>query len=397
MPKILFINSVCYGSTGSICKGLYDLAKDCGYDCCIAYGRGDVSKEYNSYKIGSKIDVYAHALHSRFFDSVGFRSQQATKKFVAWIDTYKPDIVHLHNLHGYYLNVEILFNYLKMHKEIKVVWTLHDCWSFTGHCPHFENEKCEQWKQGCKKCVRTREYPKSFKDNCKDNYLKKKKVFTGLDNLNIVTPCYWLKNLVKESYLRDYSTTVINNGIDLNSFKIKETSKNDMLNLNDKKVILGVASVWDDKKGLDTFIRLSKDINKDYRIVLIGLSKEQIEKLPDDILGIERTKTLSELDEWYNVAHVFFNPTLEDTYPTVNLEAQACGTPVATYSVGGTKETLFSDKCFSINTYEQFVELLNKGTFDFKSSIKINNDLVDKNVKMKEYIDLYNEILKDGQ
>lgn len=397
MPKILFINSVCYGSTGGICKGLYDLAVENGFEACIAYGRGEAPKGYNTYKIGNKVNIYTHALQARLFDSSGFGSMQATNRFVEWIDTYKPDIVHLHNLHGYYLNVEIMFNYLKKHNEIKVVWTLHDCWSFTGHCPHFENEKCDQWKTGCTSCVRTNDYPKSFKDNCEENYHRKNNTFNGLNNMTIVTPCYWLKHLLKESFLKNYDVKVINNGIDLNVFKKIETSILDLYSLKNKRIILGVASVWDDKKGLDTFVRLSKEISNDYKIVLIGLNKRQINTLPNEILGIERTNTVDELVQWYNAAHVFFNPTLEDTYPTVNLEAQACGIPIVTYKVGGTQETVFTNKSFCINDYREFIDLLNKDVFVNKSWVGIDRDLLDKNKKMKEYIDLYKELLKDDK
>lgn len=340
MSRILFINSVCNGSTGTICKNLYKAAVEAGHECCIAYGRGEAPKGFKTIKIGNKLDIYLHVLKARLFDASGFGSKHATKEFIKKIDEFKPDIIHLHNIHGYYVNIEILFKYLKAHPEIKKVWTLHDCWAFTGHCPHFEHEKCEQWKTECQKCVRTNEYPKSFIDLCNRNFKKKKELFSNIENLVLVSPSQWLCNLLKESFLNKYKCIVINNGVDTSVFKYTPSNIKERFNIVEKKVILGVASVWDKKKGLDTFLQLSKELDEDYKIVLIGLSKSQIKQLPKSILGVERTENVQELVEWYSSAFVFLNPTLEDNYPSVNLEANACGTPVITFNTGGSPESV---------------------------------------------------------
>ena len=384
MSRILFINSVCNGSTGTICKNLYKAAVEAGHKCCIAYGRGEAPKGFNTIKIGNKFDVYLHILKARLFDASGFGSKHVTKEFIKKIDEFKPDIIHLHNIHGYYVNIEILFKYLKEHPEIKKIWTLHDCWAFTGHCPHFEYEKCEQWKNECKKCVRRNEYPKSLVDKCNRNYWLKKSSFTNVDNLMLVSPSNWLMNLIKDSFFKEYPIEVINNGVDTSIFKHTESNIKERYGIKNKKVILGVASVWDKKKGLDTFIELSKQLDNEYQIVLIGLTKKQIKKLPSNIIGITRTEKVEELVKWYSVAEVFFNPTLEDNYPTVNLEAIACETPVVTFNTGGSPESGYYGKC-----------ILNNNKLIFKEIKNINalNDLVKKDISLKYmnkyYLSLY--------
>ena len=344
MSRILFINSVCNGSTGTICKNLYKAAKEAGHECCIAYGRGEAPEGFNTIKIGNQLDIYLHVLKARLFDASGFGSKHSTKKFIKEIEKFKPDIIHLHNIHGYYVNIEVLFKYLKEHPEIKKIWTLHDCWAFTGHCPHFEYVKCEQWKSECCKCVKKKEYPKSFIDRCNKNFIKKKKLFTEMENTILVTPSNWLKRLVKISFLGKYLVEVINNGVDTNIFKYTESDIKEKYNISEKKIILGVASVWDKNKGLDTFIELSKQLDSEYQIVLIGLNDKQIRSLPANIIGINRTENVQELVQWYSIAEVYFNPTLEDNYPTTNLEAIACGTPVVTFDTGGSPESAFAGK-----------------------------------------------------
>ncbi|OUQ04802.1 glycosyl transferase [Thomasclavelia spiroformis] len=387
MSRILFINSVCNGSTGTICKNLYKAAVEAGHECCIAYGRGEAPRGFNIIKIGNKLDFYLHVLKARLFDASGFGSKRATKEFIKKIDEFKPDIIHLHNIHGYYVNIEILFNYLKQHPEIKKVWTLHDCWAFTGHCPHFEYEQCDQWKTECKKCVKKREYPRTLIDRCKKNYRIKKCIFTSVDNLILVSPSRWLESLVKKSYLQHYSIRVINNGIDTKIFKYTKSDIKEKYGIKNKKLILGVASVWDKKKGLDTFIELSKKIDADYQIVLIGLNKKQIKKLPNNIIGINRTENIQELVKWYSAANIFFNPTFEDNYPTVNLEAIACGTPVVTFDTGGSSEIAeFFGMTINKNiNFDKFVKkIINKKFKNNSFSISIEN-------MGKYYKELYEE------
>lgn len=345
MSRILFINSVCNGSTGTICKNLYKAAQEAGHTCCIAYGRGDAPDGFNTIKIGNQLDTYLHVLKTRLFDASGFGSKKATKSFIKQIEEFKPDVIHLHNIHGYYVNIEILFNYLKQHPEIKKIWTLHDCWSFTGHCAYYTYAKCKKWQTGCNgNCPNKKEYPQTIFLNIKNNFNKKRDIFSGVENMILVTPSKWLKKEVEKSYLKDYPIEVINNGVDTNVFKPIPSNIKQQYGIEDKKVILGVASVWDKRKGLDTFIELSKELDNQYQIVLIGLNKKQIEQLPTSIIGISRTENVQELVKWYSAADIYFNPTLEDNYPTTNLESIACGTPVITFNTGGSPESAYADE-----------------------------------------------------
>ena len=378
MSKILFINSVCNGSTGTICKNLYKAAVEAGHECCIAYGRGEAPEGFNTIKIGNKFDFYLHVLKARLFDASGFGSKHATKEFIKKIEEFKPDIIHLHNIHGYYVNIEILFNYLKQHPEIKKIWTLHDCWAFTGHCPYFEYEKCEQWKTECQECVRTNEYPKSFIDFCNRNFKKKKELFSNIENLVLVSPSQWLCNLLKESFLNKYKCIVINNGVDTSVFKPTPSDIKQQYGIEDKKIILGVASVWEKRKGLDSFLELAKQQDNEYQIVLIGLNSKQIKQLPSNIIGINRTENVQELVKWYSAADIYFNPTLEDNYPTTNLEAIACGTPVVTFDTGGSPESGFYGK----------IILNNKLFFKEIKDINIVSKLRKRNISLK-YMNQY--------
>lgn len=366
MSRILFINSVCNGSTGTICKNLYKAAQEAGHTCCIAYGRGDAPDGFNTIKIGNQLDIYLHVLKARLFDASGFGSKKATKNLIKQIEEFKPDVIHLHNIHGYYINIEILFNYLKKHPEIKKIWTLHDCWTFTGHCSHYTYRKCNKWQTCCDgDCPNKKEYPKSWFSNIKSNFNKKKEIFCGVENMILITPSKWLKNEVEKSYLKDYPIEVINNGVDTNLFKPTPSNIKQQYGIEDKKVILGVSSVWNKMKGLDTFIELSKELDNQYQIVLIGLNKKQIEQLPTNIIGISRTENVQELVKWYSAAALFFNPTLEDTYPTTNLEAIACGTPVITFNTGGSPESAYADEDKIVtNDMNSIIKAIKRCSFD---------------------------------
>lgn len=355
--KILFINSVCNGSTGHIVQ---DLAKDYinnGDECVIAYGRGNPPKNIPSYKIGNKISIYSHVLFTRITDKHGFGSKHSTKKFISWIENYNPDLIWLHNIHGYYLNIKVLFNYLKKSGK-KVNWTLHDCWSFTGHCAYFDYAKCYKWKNHCYNCNSKKDYPSALISNCRSNFNNKKQIFNLLDEkqLTIITPSIWLANLVKESFLKKYQVEVINNKIDLDIFKPTPSDIKDKYGITNKKVILGVASVWDRRKGLEDFIQLSNLLDNEYIIVLIGLNDKQLKMIPSRIMGFKRTESQKELVNWYSCASCFFIPTKEDNYPTVLLEAKACGCTTYSYDTGGCRE--IAD--FIVNDIHDFLKYLGK-------------------------------------
>lgn len=339
--KVLQINSVCgIGSTGRIATNIHRILIEKGHYSYIAYGRGFPINCESTIRIGSNYDNYLHVALTRICDKHGFGSVKATKEFIREVQEIDPDIIHLHNIHGYFIHIEILFEYIKRANK-RVIWTLHDCWAFTGHCSHFEFVGCNKWKTGCYDCPEKKEYPSSlFVDNSKLNYLKKKKIFTGVKDLSIITPSKWLANLVKHSFLREYPITVINNGIDLDIFKPTKGSFREQYNLEDKFIILGVASVWSPKKGFNQFVELSKSLEKDEVIVLVGLTEKQLRSLPEKIIGITRTNSPTELAQIYSTADIFINPTLEDNFPTTNIEALACGTPVFTFDSGGSSESI---------------------------------------------------------
>lgn len=363
--KILQINSVCgTGSTGRIATDIHNILLEEGHESYIAYGRGEAKNIAEKYtiKIGNKYDMYVHGILTRLFDRHGLASKKATEEFIKKIEKLNPDVIHLHNIHGYYLNYQILFKYLKQSNK-KVIWTLHDSWSYTGHCAYYDYVKCKKWKTQCKNCPQKEKYPTTnFIDNSFNNYNLKKESFLGVKDLTIVTPSKWLAEEVKKSFLKDYKIQVINNGIDLENFKPTKSNFREKYKLEDKFIILGVASVWDERKGIKYFYELSKKLETNEKIVLVGLNKNQLKELPKNILGIERTNSVKELAEIYAAANVFVNPTLEDNFPTTNLEAGACGTFGITFNTGGSPE------CYDTNTgiivekenLEQLIEAIRK-------------------------------------
>ncbi len=384
--KILLINSVCgIRSTGRICTDIADVLSAQGHECKIAYGRETVPEKYKKYaiRIGADFDVKMHGIQSRLFDNHGFGSKRATEKFIKWVKVFDPDVIHLHNIHGYYINIEVLFRYLKDCGK-KIIWTLHDCWAFTGHCTHFTAIKCVQWKVHCTRCVQKKQYPKSlYRDNSYWNFEKKKQLFISVPKLMIVTPSFWLSSLLKDSFLKDYPVEVIHNGIDLDVFKRTESELCERYGLEGKKIILGVASVWDERKGLNDFIKLSSMIDEVYQIVLIGLSSIQITKLPQKIIGIKRTNSVTELAQWYSTADVYLNLTYEDNYPTVNLEAQACGTPVVTYRTGGSVESVIPNNIIEVGDVESVKNILSK------IECKMTDIDYSAEAAIEKYIDVY--------
>ena len=336
------INVVCgIRSTGRICTDLATTLEAQGHEVKIAYGRENVPEQFQKYavRIGTDLDVKLHGVKARLFDGAGFGSKRATEKFIEWVKKYDPDVIHLHNIHGYYINVEILFQYLTTCRK-KIIWTLHDCWAFTGHCVYFDYSGCDKWKTGCHHCYQKKEYPARIGfDFSKRNFYLKKRLFTKVPELELVTPSQWLADLVRSSFMNEYLIRVIHNGVDVEVFHPTDSSLRKKYNLGDKKVILGVAAIWDQRKGLDSFVQLSKRLGQEYQIVLVGLSQVQVDELPKQIIGITRTDSVKELAALYTLAYVFVNPTYEDNYPTTNLEAIACGTPVITYDTGGSTES----------------------------------------------------------
>lgn len=340
--KILMINSVCgIRSTGRICTDLAVALEIQGHEVKIAYGRETVPEQCKRFavKIGNDLAVKAHGVLARLYDADGRGSVRATKKFILWVEEYDPDVVHLHNIHGYYINTKILFDYLIQNNK-RVIWTLHDMWSFTGHSGTCDIKNCEKWKTGCENCPSYRGYPESFIDRSKENYSRKKKLFTGIQNMTIVTPSRWLAGLVEESYLKDKKIKVIPNGIDLKQFYPMQNDFKKIHGIEGKILLMGCSTWWDTGKGIQDFYKLADMLDERFAIVLVGLDKRQMLKLPKKIIGFQRTNSVRELVQIYSAADIFLNLTYRDNYPTVNLEALACGTPVITYRTGGSPECL---------------------------------------------------------
>ncbi len=402
MMRVLQINSVVNsGSTGRIAEEIGETAIVAGWESYIAYARNDRSSQSETIKIGNDWDIKMHGLQTRLFDRHGLGSRSATLELVEKIEKIKPVIIHLHNIHGYYINIEILFKYLQ-NTKIPVVWTFHDCWPITGHCAHFTFVGCEKWKTQCFSCPQKTEYPASWLiDRSENNYNLKKNLFTSLSNLTLVPVSKWLSGILKESFLQKYPIKVIPNGINTEVFKPSiESDFRIRHRLENKFILLGVASIWSPRKGLKDFIALSKLLDSDYQIVLIGLTKKQISQLPENILGFGRIESVEELAEVYAASDVYVNPTYQDNFPTTNLESLACGTPVITYETGGSPEAI--DELTGIMVEQgkinKLLEAINqikeKGKqFYSEACVQRAHRLYRKEDRYREYIELYEELL----
>ena len=331
--KYLFINVVAgVGSTGRIAAQQCRELMAQGHECRLAYGRRAANcDDIPTIRIGSDWDTRLHGALSRVFDDQGFHSAVATRRFLKQVWQYDPDVIWLHNLHGYYLDLRQLFGYLRTcGKEIR--WTLHDCWSFTGHCAYFDYVGCDRWKTGCHDCPQKKTYPASlWADNSKENYAAKKALFTGIPNLHLVVPSQWLRDRVKASFLKEYPVEVVYNQVDPQAFHPMPGDFRKKYGLEQKILLLGVANIWEERKGLKDFVALAQLLDPRFRIVLVGLSPEQIASLPGSILGLPRTDNVQQLVQLYTTADLLVNPSVEETFGMTILEAHCCGTPSLVY------------------------------------------------------------------
>lgn len=353
MHRLLQINPVIRRntSTGKIMQEIGELAMKNGWESYIAYSGGRDGADPDACKskivpVGSKLSVALHGLETRLFDRHGLGSRLATRRFVRRLEEIDPDIIHIHNIHGYFLNYKILFEYLARSGK-PVVWTVHDCWLYTGHCFHYASADCHKWQSVCEHCPQKKSFPASyFWDRSKQNFTDKKNAFTSVPDMTIVTVSDWMKGEMVLSFLKDCKFKTIHNGIDLNAFKPCDTSSvREKYGLGDRHIILGLASIWMKEKGLDDFVKMFPMLNDDEVIVLVGkMTPEQKSSLPEGIVTISRTENVQQLAELYSAADAFVNPTWQDNYPTVNLESIACGTPVVTYRTGGSVEAVVEGK-----------------------------------------------------
>lgn len=402
--RIVQINGGAKGSTGKIMMGIADVARAQGHEvmCAspITTTNRDAGEDCGYYRIGTFNSRRVNVALARITGFNGCFAWFETYKLLKKIDEFKPDIIHLHNLHDSYINLPMLFSYIKKH-EIPVVWTLHDCWSFTGQCPHFTMVKCDKWKTGCYGCPQYKAYPSSLYDNTKRMWQLKKKWFTGVKNMTIVTPSEWLAGLARESYLIQYPIEVINNGIDLNVFKPTHSNFRKQYGIpGDKYIVLGVSFAWGYRKGLDCFVEMAEKLGEQYQIVLVGTDDEIDKNLPQSIISIHRTQNQKELAEIYSAADVFVMPTREENYPTVNMEAIACGTPVVTFDTGGSSEMLDDKTGIVVEandikaTVKAVKDICEKKKCDAEEYIVAYSKKFDKQDKFVDYIDLYSAIIE---
>lgn len=366
------INVVPNGSTGSIMMKEHKELISIGEDSYAFWGRGTEAKDPGGHecRFATDAEVCLDVLQTRLDGRAGFHSKVATKRLLRKLDNLQPDVVHLHNIHGYYLNVKMLFEWLRNHDNVQVEWTLHDCWAFTGHCAYFTYVKCAQWQEHCaylKPCPQLHTYPKTFSlsKSCRWSFEHKKDAFTSIANsrMKLITPSKWLADIVMQSFLKVYPVEVRHNTIDTTVFKPTPSNFREQFGIGNRFMILGVAAQWGPRKGLDDFVRLALELDsRKYVVVLVGLTEIQINKLPSNIVAISKTDNTQQLAKIYTAADVLFNPTKEDNYPTVNIEAEACGTPVITYDTGGCRETIIFKQSHVIRNYDGFIQYLNNNT-----------------------------------
>ena len=402
--KILQINITNnMGSTGKIMHDLNDVLTIegmQGYMLC-AYQPNKIADKNVCcmYPKNAWLSIRTHILESRISGRMGYSKKKETKKAIQWINTIKPDIIHMHNIHGNWICIPMLLEYIKA-QDIPVVWTLHDCWSFTGRCSHFEQYGCLKWSSGCERCKNFKVYPITyFFDYSKSMWNDKKQWFTGLKDAILVTPSVWLADYVRRSFMKSYPVQTIHNGIDLSQFHAVQKRSDYLKEFGEIKILLGVAACWTEHKGLQDFFKLNDLLDKErYRIVLVGLNHRQMQMIPKDILGIERTNNIEELVELYSSADVFINPTYQDNYPTVNMEALACGTPVITYRTGGSVESVpenvgyIVDQGDIIGLREAIEKVCENSPFKAEKCIEYAKEHFDKNKCYLKYIEIYKTI-----
>lgn len=400
MATVLQINSYNFASTGNIMMGIAKAAKENGYSSytAVPYARTMLSHKFeNQFFIGSLPSRCFHRWFSNISGYHGICSRNATRSFLKRVDEIHPDIIHLHNLHGSYINLPMLFDYLKLHNEIHVVWTLHDCWAFTGGCAHYSLLGCEKWKKECYNCA-YKGYPRGRMDHTKQMFAAKKKWYGQLSNLEIVVPSNWLYHQVNDSFLSSYNKTRIYNGIDLKVFRPRKSRIREKYKIGNKFFILGVAFTWGHRKGLDVFQWLAQKLSEEYQIVLVGTNEEIDKKLPDNIISIHRTSDSVELAELYTAADVFVNPTREEVLGLVNIEALACGTPVITFQSGGSPECV-NETCGAVikqndnnAMLEKIKELHEIENYSSEACVNFAQNF-DQEKRFCEYVQLYDRLL----
>ena len=400
--KLLQINSTLNsGSTGRIAEQIGKVAIQNGWESYVAYGRHHNPSSSYEICIGSKWDTYVHGAFSLLTDKHGLASTNVTKSFINSIKSIRPDIIHLHNIHGYYLNYKLLFEYLS-EVNIPIVWTLHDCWAITGHCAYFESVSCNKWKTSCEQCPLKSSYPRSlFFDNSMQNYQMKKYLFTKPINLTVITVSEWLKGIVEQSFMSKYPIYPIYNGVDTSIFKpVPFQHLKCKLKCEDKKILIGVATAWSVRKGLFDYYRLANKFTSDIQIILVGLNEKQLKTLPNNIIGVKRTESLKELAEFYSMADIVLNLYYEETFGLTTVEGFACGTPSIVYDKTASPELITSNTGKIIEAgniellYDAINEILKIGKATYSEACRHRAvTYFDSQSNYQQYVNLYNKII----
>lgn len=395
--KILQINSFfSEGGPPRIVKGIHDIVIENGDECLLAAARANPVPGMDVYRIGNKWTTYCCALSSRILDNDGFVAGRSTKKLISRIREYDPDIIHLHNLHSYYMQVEELFRYLKECGK-PVVWTLHDCWPMTGHCPHFTMAKCDRYKTGCYQCSQKTSFPASYGlDQSRRNWKRKKTAFSGVPRMTLVPVSQWLDSVVKESFLKDYPTRVIYNGLDLKPFRHIESDFREQHGLEGKKLILGVALHWTEKKGLRDYFRLAELLDDSYRIVLVGENGDGVKAYSDNIVSIEPVYDDNKLAEIYSACDLCLNLSYEETFGLTSVESLACGTPIITYDQTAVPEIArkFGAPVVHAGNLDELKKAIENHFGQETPDTSFDVSCFDEKVLYRQYYDLYKELLE---
>ena len=395
--KIAFLTALPYGSVANQMYKIVDAATKSGHTCYTFSKpiKNFVNKRENHEFIGSTFSVKLHSFLAAYTGYHGLFSVCATLKLIKRLKNIKPDILMLFNLHGWFINLPLLFNYIKKN-DIRVVWRFSDSWPFTGHCTGYATVKCEKWREGCYSCPQYMLYPQTKVDRSKQLYKLKNKWFNGVKNLTIVSQTKFMRTFIKQSFLQNYNVKVLYNGVDLETFKPTNSDFKEKYGLQDKFVVLGVASDWSDRKGLDIMIKLSKRLDDRFKVVIVGLEKLDCDH---NMLVIPAQKPLV-LREIYSACDVFANPTREDTFANVNLEALACGLPVVMFDTDGTPEGL-DETCGvvvdknDIDAMQKHIEniCINK-TLSKEACLK-RAEFFEKDKRTNEYVKLFEEVINN--
>lgn len=403
MSKLVQFNPVAnWGSTGRLTEDIGDVVMASGWESYIAFGRQFNPSKSHLLQVGGKWSVLSHTLKTRLFDRQGFGSYCATKKLLKQFDEIKPDVFQFHNLHGNFLNLPLVLKYAT-EKNIPIVWSLHDCWSMTGHCSHFISIGCEKWKTGCYKCPLKRKYPNSWLiDSSKRNYREKKALIQAVPRLTIISGSEWLAGIARESYFKGRDIRVIPDGIDTDIYQPRNNGDEirKRLGLEGKFVIVATGTDWNEDKGLSDYGKLKKMLSEDYAIVLVGMNEEALAMVPEGVIGLPRTKSPQELSEYYSMADCVMSLSKRESFGLTPVEGFACGTPAIVYDTTAlpeliTPETGFVAKFLDVADVKEKVELMReKGkAFYTKKCREIAEDKYDRRKCYHDYMEVYETLL----